>query len=154
MTGKRLALLAIALWAITIVGLASQFIGGRTAPSDDGRTAVVLSPSERDFVLAEMRLLLQSVQGVVAGVAAGDMQKVEKAARAAGAAAPRQAPVELMMHLPLGFKKTGMGVHNAFDKLADAASAGASGDEVLSQLSNQLNTCVGCHAGYKLVSEQ
>jgi len=153
MTGKRLAIFAIALWVVTIVALAGQFIGGRTAPSEDARTAVVLSSSERDFVLAEMRLLLKSVQDVVAGVADGDMERVEQAARAAGAAAPRQAPAELMIHLPLGFKKTGMGVHQGFDQIADAAGAGASGDEILKQLGVQLSTCVACHAGYKLVGE-
>lgn len=150
MNSKALSLFAIGLWLLTIVGLGIKFSSGTTEPSKDGRTAVILSETERDYVLGEMRGLLATVQTIVAAVAVDDMAKVANAARAAGSAAPRSAPPELMINLPLGFKTTGMSVHKGFDQIADAAEAGESGKQVLGRLGAQMGVCVGCHATYRL----
>ena len=46
--------------------------------------AIYLSESDRDLVLDEMRMMLQSTQQIVAGLADNDMKNVEIAAKAAG----------------------------------------------------------------------
>jgi mono/diheme cytochrome c family protein len=116
----------------------------------DGRTAVLLSPDERNLVLAEMRGILGSVQGIVEGVNAGDMKRVAQAARAGGMAAAADVNPGLMAKLPLEFKELGLGLHGRFDDIAAAADSGASREQILARLSTQLSACVGCHEGYRL----
>ncbi len=145
-----MSIIAISLWALTVIAVAVKFTSGTTEPQADGRTAVILSEPEREFVLMEMRQLLESVQGVIGGISQGDYARIEKAARASGAAAPRAAPPELMLNLPAGFKKTGMSVHKGFDDIADAAGRGESKAQLLERVYGQLSTCVGCHAAFRL----
>ena len=153
MNTRTLAIITIALWVLTAAAVATRFIGGTTEPSADGRTAVVLPEAERAFVLMEMRQLLEAVHGIIGGVNAGDLEQVERVARASGAAAPRSAPAELMMRLPLGFKQTGMSVHQGLDEIADAAQNGESGQQIMERLHGQLGTCIGCHAAFRLTEQ-
>lgn len=147
---RRLALAALALWLATATGLAWLFVKGRTEQAADGRRAIVLAAADRDFVLAEMRTLLGAVQGVAAGAAAGDAIAVASAARSAGAATAHKVPPALMASLPLEFKQWGLSVHAAFDDLAAAAEAGEPAEWQLGRLSKLMETCVGCHAAYRI----
>jgi hypothetical protein len=52
------------LWVVTVALIGWFFVKGWTAPSTDGRTEILLAPSERDLILAEMRDLLKAVSGV------------------------------------------------------------------------------------------
>ena len=56
------------LWILTIAVLAWFFIKGWTAEGSDGRTEILLAAAERDQILAEMRLLLKAVDGIVRGL--------------------------------------------------------------------------------------
>jgi hypothetical protein len=147
-------------WALLSVlvlisgGLIYKFIvAGSTAPSTDGRTAIIMSDAERDLVLSEMRAFLVSVQQVTRGVAENDMGRVSEYARKVGRAAQADVPASLMAKLPLGFKTMGLDTHQAFDQLAlDAESLGDSG-QVLSSLNELMNNCVACHATYRIEVE-
>ncbi len=150
MSTRALALLALALWVITVAIGGYYFVRGQTAPSSDGRLAIELPTAGRDLVLTEMRAMLKSVEGVVAGAAARDMKQVAVAARASGMAAAVDMSPQLMAALPLEFKQLGLSVHKGFDELAAAAEQGVSPSEVLSQLGTQLGACVACHAAYRL----
>ncbi|HUJ76330.1 MAG TPA: hypothetical protein VL359_15820 [bacterium] len=133
-----------------MLGAAYFFVRGMTTRSSDGRQAIALSPPERDMVLAEMRGNLAAVQGVLAGLLAKDMQQVSSAARASGMAAAADVTPSLLAKLPLAFKDLGFSVHRGFDELADAAQKGATPDQVLSRLNTQLQSCMACHAAYRL----
>jgi hypothetical protein len=150
MTTRVLALVAIGLWLVTVAVAVVLFVRGQTAPSTDGRQAILLAPAERDLVLAEMRTMLGAVQGVLAGANARDMKNVAAAARTSGMAAAADIEPTLMAKLPLEFKNLGISVHKSFDELAAAADAGASGEQALAHLSEVLNRCVACHAAYRL----
>lgn len=150
MRGRTLAAAAIGLWLVTVVVVGFFFVKGQSQPSADGRLTVLLAPAERDLVLAEMRMLLEGVQGITAGAAAGDMQQVASAARRIGMASAADVNPALMLKLPLAFKQQGMALHGQFDQLADRAAAGASAAEVLELLSQQLSSCVACHGSYRL----
>jgi hypothetical protein len=150
MSTRSLSIVAIALWLMTAAAAAVLFVRGQTQVAPDGRTAVLLAPDERDLVLAEMRGMLGTVQGVIDGVNAGDMKRVAQAARASGMAAAADVNPALVAKLPLEFKELGFGLHRRFDELAAAADSGASREQVLGHLSTQLSTCVGCHAGYRI----
>ena len=143
-------------WAALLLVLVLGWLGyklvivGETQPAADGRTAILLSPGERDLVLAEMRAFLQAVQGIAQAVSEGDPGAAAADARAVGAAAAAGVPVSLMAKLPLGFKQLGLATHGAFDQLAlDAEQLGDLG-HTQSQLAALLGNCVGCHAAFRI----
>ncbi|MDH5657050.1 MAG: hypothetical protein OEZ34_14140, partial [Spirochaetia bacterium] len=86
MNAKMISIAAIALWAVTILTGVFFFMKGNTASGDDNRTAVVLTHSEKVMVLGEMRQMLGAVHGILEGLEANDMKKVEKAALSGGTA--------------------------------------------------------------------
>lgn len=143
-------------WSIVVVlvlvvtSIAYKFvIQGEVVESIDSRTAIQLDKNERDLVLSEMRIFLQSVQQITSGVAKDDMALVTNAALESGRNAQAAVPASLVGKLPLAFKKLGSDTHAKFDQLAlDAEQLGDAG-HALSQLSVLLENCVSCHAAFK-----
>jgi hypothetical protein len=81
----------IGTYTVVVGVIALAFLGGSGAielhdSSADTRQRLVLEPGQRDKILAEMRLMLGSVNGIVRALAADDLTGVEKAARASGMA--------------------------------------------------------------------
>jgi hypothetical protein len=147
---SKIAVTAIALWAITAVAGGILFFRGATAPSSDGRTAVLLAPAERDFVLGEMRNMLSAVQIITSALAEGDRAKAANAARAASNHDGHTPPLTLMAKLPMEFKETGMAMHAGFGELAAAIDRGDPVPALYGRLADQLNACVGCHETYRV----
>lgn len=150
MKSPHIALIAIFLWIITIAVMGWFFIRGNTTPGNEGRKAIVLHPSERDFVLTEMRGMLSATQEILEGASDGDMLRVSKAASAAGMAGAADIKPELIAKLPLDFKMLGMSVHKDMDDLAKAAARGASSPEIIKMTSTVLTKCVACHSIWQL----
>ena len=150
MNVRILSLTAIGLWVVTVVVAAWFFVTGNTVSSIDGRQAIMTSADEKNLILAEMRAMLASVQGVVAGIANNDMKRVAQAARQSGSAAAAQAPAGLIGKLPLGFKQLAHGAHQGFDEIVVGAESGEPGDLLLARIGERLNNCVACHATYRL----
>lgn len=146
-------LAAILVWILTIAIFGFRFVKGSTTQSDDGRTAVLLSPSEKSLILFEMRGMLDSVRGVLQGVNQDDMTLVAEAARKSGTAHMADLDPRLMLKLPVAFKAAGVGAHDYFEEVALAADKGATKEEILEMLATQLDTCVTCHAAYRLQEE-
>lgn len=115
--------------------------------------AVVLQHAERGLILAEMRGLLSSIQGVLEGASQGDMKRIVQASRAAGMAAAADVNPALMAKLPLEFKSLGMSVHHDMDEIAKAAESGAPAAEILKMTSDTLTKCVACHSAWQLKAE-
>jgi cytochrome c556 len=116
----------------------------------DRRQRIVVPAAARDRVLAEMRAMLESVNGVLRGLSSGDRAAAEKAARAAGLATAADVQPEVKRALPPPFLSLGMQTHRAFDRLADELRGGASGEAVLTTLAEVTSLCVACHAAYRL----
>ena len=75
-------------WAITVallLGVISVgswfFVRGNVTEGGDGRTAILLSASERDFVLAEMRRLLEAVETITFELSEDNIEGVAEAAK-------------------------------------------------------------------------
>ncbi len=119
----------------------------------DTRVAIELSGEERTFVLGEMRAFLESVEGIVNGVAAGDMTVVSEAARRSSMMAMQNAPRTLMGKMPPEFRMLGMDTHAKFGALADAASGMGDKTAILKQLGAVLANCGACHQGYRFVAK-
>lgn len=148
------------LWSIIIVLLiaimfiAYKFIQGSVAPSDDQRTAVVLTKDERNLILGEMRQFLISVQGISEAITRGDMARVAELATEAGMKAEEDTPGSLLTKIPLPMKTLGFDTRGKFDLIA--ADARQHNDPAVSrkQLDALLLNCIACHATYQLVEEK
>ena len=147
---KKLSLILNIVFAAVIAVGAYKFIfAGSTEVADDGRTAILLEAGERDFVLGEMRLFLESVQGIVAAVAENDMAKVAELSTTVGMASTGGETAALIGKLPLEFKTLGLATHALFDDLA--AEATETGDPTImtASLGVLMENCTSCHAGYR-----
>lgn len=147
---KKLALGAIGLWVLSLATMGYYFVQGTGTTGDDGREAVVLTRSERNLVLGEMRMLLAGVQAILEAVTLNDLKLVEKTASSLGMSSAADVNPVLMGKLPLEFKSTGMGVHQRFDELAARVHGGLPKEKVLEEVSDIMRTCVGCHEAYRL----
>ncbi len=120
------------------------------ARADDQRTAVVVTPDGRDYILNEMRTMLETVQNVVGGVASGDAKATAAAARNSGMAMMKRIPSEIRMALPEDFRQMAMDNHASFDALAVAAEAGEPLKSQLTRLEQSMGACSACHGMWRL----
>lgn len=140
----------VAILVLISTGVIYKFvIQGDVMESADGRTAIQLDNNERDLVLSEMRVFLESVQKITSGISDNDMELVVEYARKSGRNAQMEVPGSLVGKLPLSFKKLGYDTHIKFDELALDAEQLGDRDHTLSQLNTLLNNCVVCHAAYR-----
>ena len=143
-------------WSIAIimslvtVGMAYKFIiQGEVIEEPDSRTTILLTQKERDLVLFEMRVFLQSVQQITSGISADDMNLVASSARKSGRNAQIAVPGTLIGKLPIAFKKLGFDTHAKFDELALDAEQLGDGEHTITQLGTLLKNCVACHSAFK-----
>lgn len=146
----KISKIVLLLWIITIAIFAWFFIRGYTTVGNDGRTAVVLHPAERDFVLKEMRGLLAATQGILEGANQGDVKRIIEASRSAGMAGAADASPFLITKLPIEFKQLAMSMHRDMDEIANAGEGGMQAAELLKMTSNTLKKCIRCHAGWQI----
>ena len=125
-------------------------VRGETAPASDGRTAILLPPTERDLVLGEMRAFLEAVQKISAALPEGDLAAAASAARKVGGAAQQGVPASLVAHLPLAFKRLGFDTHRRFDQLAMNAEQFGDPAQTQRELATLMNNCIACHAAYRI----
>ncbi len=150
MNVKTLASIAIVLWAVTVVFVGYRFMAGNTITATDGREAIVLESSERDFILAEMRGFLVAVQEIIEAANENDMAAVKATAHRVGRAEVEGVPPETMLKLPMAFKQLGMSTHDGFDEITLAADIGP--EAVTQALSANLGKCIACHESYSLTT--
>ena len=81
---KKCLISTTILILIIAAGFYKFIIEGSTIESTDGRAEILLTDSERNLVLTEMRAFLSSVQQINQGLANEDMTLVAKAARHSG----------------------------------------------------------------------
>ena len=153
---KRVSILYLAIIAallgVVAVMAYTFLIAGKTVPTEDKRSAIVLEPAERALVLGEMRGFLIAVQAITEAVTRNDARAIAAAARPMGMAAAAGVPATLAAKLPLEFKQLGHGVHEDFDRLALDADALGDVKHAHAQLSETLKKCVACHALYQITA--
>lgn len=167
---RKVVLVALALWTAANLGwsialsarrhaepasAANAHAHGPPAGADSATHAVPQSPSRtltlptaaREAVLAEMRIMLQSIQGVLEAAARGDTAAVRAAARPAGMAMAADPHLEAL--LPADWMALALDTHRAFDSLP---SAGPEAAAILARLGQITGRCNACHAMYRLES--
>jgi len=151
---NKLGIISLILWILTVGLFAIFFVKGTTTVSSDERRTILLSPSEKDLVLGEMRTMLTAVNGVLGALSENDMKKAALAASSAGMAMAVDTSPILMAKLPLDFKELGMGTHKAFDDISAAIDKGATLPEILKSMHQITNRCVACHRVNRLSSTE
>ncbi|HRY07804.1 MAG TPA: cytochrome c [Hyphomicrobiaceae bacterium] len=147
-TTRMISIFATALTLIIITG--APVLNAVAQESGDARHNIVLDPTERAFVLAEMRGFLQSVEGVIGALASDRAAEAKTAAAKSGMAVMHSVPPTLPKKLPKEFMMMGRATHQAFDALAQEAASMGDKTAMLKQLETILNTCNTCHASYRL----
>lgn len=116
----------------------------------DTRQRLILTPAQRSMMLAEMRLMLGSVGGILQGLATGNLAAAEKAARTSGMTGSADVDPHIKTRLPQPFLELAMHTHRGFDLLADRIHAGGSQADIIRELATLTGNCVACHAAYRL----
>lgn len=147
---KKCTVIIVLLLMIIGGGIYKFIFEGSTTQSTDGRIAIHLNGGERDLVLGEMRMFLESVQQITAGINADNMKQVAESARKMGQIAQAAVPGSLMGKLPVEFKTLGFVTHKKFDELAFNAEEFEDPAHSLVLLSELISNCVSCHAAYKI----
>ncbi|MGV3665562.1 MAG: hypothetical protein ACO1NV_05485 [Leptospira bouyouniensis] len=152
----QFAKIAILLWLVTIITLGYLFYYGNTSKSLDSRTAIHLTPAERQLVLTEMRALLEAVNGMLNGLGEKDYEKAAKSAEAVGmglVASLEHQEKTILLKLPVSFKKLGFGTHEKFDSIAAKIRKKEEIHSILKDMDELTKNCVACHASYKIELE-
>lgn len=125
---------------------------GETQQSPDGRTAIVVTAQERDQILLEMRMFVETVQTIIVANNAGDLNSIALATKGVGRAAQGQMSSVLVGKLPMGFKELGFDTHYRFDQLGLDAEQQMSPEHISQQLGALMGNCVACHKTYRLTT--
>jgi hypothetical protein len=149
---RNICLIAMLLCLMTLAVGTWLFVRGWTRPGSDGRTEILLAPAERDQILAEMRLLLNTVDRILRGLGDAEIDRrvLAMIAREAGMGMAADVEPTIMAKLPLSFKQLGMSIHKDMDTLADAIAEGATTQEIVRRLSDMTARCTACHEMYRL----
>ena len=143
------ALVAVLLIIVALFGY--KFTVGNVQPSDDGRTAVLLSKDERNALLLEMRVWLESSQGILAAASRKDFDEVIKSAKASGMGAEAETTGSLFRKLPVEMKALGFDTRKKFDDIAADAEKFKDSNHIVTKLSEAMSNCIACHATYRFV---
>lgn len=153
MKNCKLSWILVAVLSVIVAALGYKFTVGNVQPSDDGRQAVILSKDERNALLLEMRVWLQSSQGILAAASAKDFDAVIKSAKASGMGAEADTPGSLFRKLPVEMKALGFDTRGKFDDIATEAAKSKDSNQVVTKLSIAMNNCIACHEMYRFVEE-
>lgn len=137
-------------FVLVLIFCALPALAENKAPAFDKREVLVLTPMQREHVLAEMCALLSGVQNILGALAEDDIKAVADIARPLGRSMAGKAEDHLKGVLPKHFMQLGMDVHHDFDSIAALAESGADGKAILSELSRSMKKCQACHAHYQI----
>jgi hypothetical protein len=127
----------------------SLAIAQSKAPLTDTRNDLRLTPQEQAVFLAEMRLMLGSVQQIVQGLGSADRALIAEAARRSGNSMARATPASIRAKLPRGFRVLGEPTHLMFEELATRAETDDM-DMLAGHLGQTMKQCMACHATFKV----
>lgn len=130
-----------------LVVVFSQARAVDTAPTDP-RLRLGMDSAERAVFLAEMRQMLASIQGIVAGIGEEDRELIIKAARYSGNRMARATPDSLRQRLPAEFQAIGGPTHMLFEEIVIRAETDDMAD--IAELTGRtMQNCLACHARFR-----
>ena len=139
------------LLLISLLFLSFSVISNEKKIESDNRTVLKLSQTETANFLREMRQMLTSIQGIIAGIASNDREKIIKSARYSGNRMARATPESITKKLPQSFKEIGGPTHMMFEELVIRAETDDM--ESLTGFTGELlQQCLTCHELYKVTT--
>ena len=115
-----ISLLVISV-GVNVVLIRKMFVGNTEVLPNDTRVSIIVSQSNRDFVMHEMRTFVEALQQINVGIAQNDPALIAKVARASGGSVAGHAPAGLLASIPAEFKTIGFDTHGKFDQIAESA---------------------------------
>ncbi len=140
--------------SLTVLFILLTSITSSTFANEDKRAPIILTEDERNLVLNEMRISLDTVRAITVSLSKEEMDIVAKSAKKVGMGASGEMPPALAKKLPQQFKMLAMQVHKGFDQLALDATDMGDKQQTLEQLGAVLGNCVACHAIYRLPEQK
>jgi cytochrome c556 len=135
-------------FALTLLTTAALPTAFAAEPDGDLRHRLGMTPAERGEFLNEMRQMLTSIQGIIAGIGSEDRERIAEAARYSGNRMARATPDSLRQRLPGEFQEIGGPTHMLFEEIAIRAETDDMAD--LAVLTGQtLQQCLACHAMFR-----
>lgn len=114
----------------------------------DPRVALGLTETEKVEFLSEMRTMLASIQGIIAGIGVEDREGIAAAAQMSGNRMARATPESVRAKLPRTFQELGGPTHLLFEEIVVRAETDDMAD--LAVLTGEtLEQCVACHALFR-----
>ncbi len=116
--------------------------------NQDNRFNLGFTESEKAELLSEMRQMLTSIQGIIAGIGEEDRELIIKSARYSGNRMARGTSESIKNKTPQAFKDIGGPTHMMFEELVIRAETDDM--ETLASFTGELmKQCLACHSLFK-----
>ena len=144
-----ISLLVISL-GVNVVLIRKMFVGNTQVIPNDTRVSIIVSQSNKDFVMHEMRTFVEALHQIHVGIEQNDPALIAKVARASGGSVAGHAPAGLLASIPAEFKTIGFDTHGKFDQIAESAEKNFDPKVTRGQVTELLSNCVACHKMYRM----
>ena len=144
-----ISLLVISI-GVNAVLIRKMFVGNTQVIPNDTRVSIIVSQSNKDFVMHEMRIFVEALHQIHVGIEQNDPALIAKVARASGGSVAGHAPAGLLASVPAEFKTIGFDTHGKFDQIAESAEKNFDPKHTAAQVTELLGNCVACHKMYRM----
>ena len=144
-----ISLLVISI-GVNVVLIRKMFVGNTQVIPNDTRVSIIVSKSNKDFVMHEMRTFVEALHQIHVGIEQNDPALIAKVARASGGSVAGHAPAGLLASIPAEFKTIGFDTHGKFDQIAESAEKNFDPKVTRGQVTELLSNCVACHKMYRM----
>ena len=144
-----ISLLVISI-GVNVVLIRKMFVGNTQVIPNDTRVSIIVSQSNTDFVMHEMRTFVEALHQIHVGIEQNDPALSAKVARASGGSVAGHAPAGLLASIPAEFKTIGFDTHGKFDQIAESAEKNFDPKVTRGQVTELLSNCVACHKMYRM----
>lgn len=135
---------------VNVVLIRKMFVGNTQVIPNDTRVSIIVSQSNKDFVMHEMRTFVEALHQIHVGIEQNDPALIAKVARASGGSVAGHAPAGLLASIPAEFKTIGFDTHGKFDQIAESAEKNFDPKVTRGQVTELLSNCVACHKMYRM----
>lgn len=150
MPGSRILRTTRQLLLAGVLALAPLMPSGAMANGPvDSRVDLGFTPEEKATFLADMRVMLGSVQQIMRGISEEDREAIVEAARTSGNRMARSTPASIREKTPAEFKAIGGPMHLAFEEIAIRAKTDPL-EDITALTAEAMNQCMACHAQFRV----
>ena len=139
-----ISLLVISI-GVNAVLIRKMFVGNTQVIPNDTRVSIIVSQSNKDFVMHEMRSFVEALHQIHVGIEQNDPALIAKVASASGGSVAGHAPAGLLASIPAEFN-----THGKFDQIAESAEKNFDPKVTRGQVTELLGNCVACHKMYRM----